>query len=362
MSQNRLNHEYEQLMLEMSSSGSSPFSSQLQRRRVADRSYSAVALQNHQAGVQHAGSDSHTLPHPPPHIAPESRSSSSDGFFIGSFDEDLAAAPALGLEFASSMTTGYDGLSPFDLAGIDAIPFLPAPALPLPPSQAFTASPTSFDLVHVPASNGSGETGSSFSASPFSSHVGSPSFSPFDANNLGSWASPSSGPFHSLGTTCSSFSSGHVAVGWPQPSTSSTASLFPESSVEGISPATFEAQVNALCSSPVFSGSTLDPAQDLQLARMPSQAGKARSTREASFDTSLRFSPMALPTLEYHQRQASLASTASSLLVRLPFFFLDRLEIDFSQCRLRPRSNPSLATGRRRPAPPGSSRRLQRSF
>jgi hypothetical protein len=273
------------------------------------------------AQLEATASQPASLPHPPPHIASSERSN-SDGFLLGSFDEDLVAAPSLGLTLSS---TGYDGLAPFDFTGLDNLPFLPDPAMPLP---LLSASPTSLDLVHIPASNGSGDTGSSFSASPFSSHFGSPSFSSFDASvgfATGSWASPSSAPFHSLGTTCSSFSSGHDVVGWPAQASTSTAPLFPPTE-EGISPATFEAQVNTLCSSPVFSGSTLDPAHDLPLARVSSQAGKARSTREMSFDASLRFSPMALPNLDYHQRQASLASTASSLLVRfsLPLLSLRR--------------------------------------
>ncbi|GAA5848621.1 hypothetical protein JCM8547_004576 [Rhodosporidiobolus lusitaniae] len=269
---------------------------------------------------------------PPPHAAPV-----DDTFF--SFDEDqLVAFPSHGLQLGDTSppfapTGDKAATEQYFLPALDDIPFFtefPGPALVVPDA---VISPAALDLVpHIPASNSSGDA-SSFMGSPFSSTACSPFFSPLDAalNAPGSWASPSSVPYHSLNGTCSSFSSfssGAASLPIPgavqqqQPPTSVLAApLFgslESMGEQGISPASFEAQLNEIMASSVFAAAASQPfppvVEQPSLARVPSQACKARSYREASFDNGVRFSPMAAPTEGRHLRQASVVSCASSLL------------------------------------------------
>ncbi|GAA5830417.1 hypothetical protein JCM11251_001339 [Rhodosporidiobolus azoricus] len=269
------------------------------------------------------------LPSPPPHVALEI----GGDFLAGAFDEDLLPQPAVFTDFSplfGPIITSGHASTPFALDTLDDIPALAlaGPALSLPDS--FTINPSTLDLVaHVPASNSSGESsfGSPFSASPPTSYTCSPIFSPFDActTNLGSYTSPSSAPFHSFGAAGSSFSSNDSA--WPsQPASLSAAppALFPVNGPpqEGAttSLATFEAQLDALLLGSVAASLPplpVAPVSQVPLARVPSQAGRAKPHRQASLDSSIvRFSPMAPPPVEFggHYRQASATPSVSSLL------------------------------------------------
>ncbi|GAA5912454.1 hypothetical protein JCM6882_005517 [Rhodosporidiobolus microsporus] len=317
IAQNTLQSEYSSLLDELSSAAQSNPELLLQLQGELN------AHQQHQQLM---------APPPPPPLAPAL--DLDGGFLAGVLDEDLSTQ-SMGFTDVSPPFGPTDvadsAIPPFSLAALDEIPPLSqmtGPAIAVP--DTFTIDPSALDLApsHVPSSNSSGESfaGSPFSASPPTSYSCSPIFSPMDAHltKSASWNSSTSVPFHSFASAGSSFSSHDSA--WPsQPSSFCPApsTLFPDAvAPQEESQSTFltslEAQLDVILAGSVAASLPVPPPVDyVPLARVPSQAGRARPHRQASLETaSVRFSPMAPPPVEYggHYRQPSATPSVSSLL------------------------------------------------